>query len=185
MRLRGSRQLRSSCVVLPRGSSPCPAHTRCHEGHVAGRTKVMGRIDEQGNSHDSTGRFDGRIRIDPERSLSDELLAQYPDAEIVPVPASPGALDPFQAAHGNRGKLTWVVQGDDHETRLVEAESADAAAEYAAAEFSDQYDEEIGADSMSVLGAFRGTPGEVDAEDFVEMDGMDRSVAVRALREAD
>lgn len=145
----------------------------------------MGRIDEHGNSHDRTGRFDGRIRIDPERSLSEELLAQYPDAEPVPVPASLGALDPLQAVHGNRRKLTWVVQGDDHETRLVEAESADAAAEYAAAEFSDQYDEEIGADSMLVLGAFRGSPDEVDAEDFVEMDGMDRSVAVRALREAD
>lgn len=145
----------------------------------------MGRIDEQGNSHDRTGRFDGRIRIDPERSLSEELLAQYPDAELVPIPASLGALDPLRSAPGIRGKLTWVVQGDDHETRLIEAESADAAAEYAAAEFSEQYDEEIGADSMSVLGAFRGSPDEVDAEDFVEMDGMDRSVAVHALRQAD
>lgn len=77
------------------------------------------------------------------------------------------------------------MQGDDHETRLIEAESAEAAAAYAAAEFSDQYGEEISPESMSVVGAFRGSPEEVDVEDFVEMDGMDRSVAVRALRQAD
>lgn len=145
----------------------------------------MGRIDEQGNSHDNTGRFDGRIRIDPERSLSEELLAQYQDAVLAPIPTSPGALDPLRVAHGVHGQLTWVVQGDDHETRLIEAESADAAAEGVAAEFSAQYGEEISPESMSVLGAFRGSPEEVDAEDFVEIDGMDRAVAVRALQQAD
>ncbi|MCT2222493.1 hypothetical protein [Microbacterium paraoxydans] len=145
----------------------------------------MGRIDEQGNSHDTAGRFDGRIRIDPERSLSEELLAHYPEAESIPIPASPAAIDPFRAGVRLQGPLTWVVQGDDHETRLIEAESAEAAAAYAAAEFSDQYGEEISPESMSVVGAFRGSPEEVDVEDFVEMDGMDRSVAVRALRQAD
>lgn len=146
---------------------------------VAGRIRVMGQIDAHGNAHDAAGRFDGRIRIGPERSLAEEL-AQLPGLRNIPFTNSEKSLDPVRPHPSAQEQLTWVVQGDDHETRLIEAESSDAATE-----FSAQYGEEIDPETMCVLGAFHGSPEDVGEEDFADMEGMDRDTAVYALRQAD
>lgn len=184
MRPLGSRPLPSSCALSPLGLLSCPAHTRCHGIDVAGRIRVMGQIDAHGNAHDAAGKFDGRIRIDPERSLAEEL-AQLPGLSNIPFTNSEKSLNPLRPHPSAQEQLTWVVQGDDHETRLIEAESSEAAAEYAAAEFSAQYGEEIDPETMCVLGAFHGSSEDVGEEDFVDMEGMDRDTAVYALRQAD
>lgn len=48
----------------------------------------------------------------------------------------------------------YVIEGDDHEQRIVSAETAEDALEECALGFSDQYGEEYEADLLVVLGSY-------------------------------
>lgn len=61
----------------------------------------------------------------------------------------------------------WVIEGDDHEIRVVEAESANHAIELAAEQFTEQYGEPYSAAQCLVVGAFAGDIDEVDDLVFI------------------
>ncbi|MGN7187533.1 hypothetical protein [Microbacterium enclense] len=82
--------------------------------------------------------------------------------------------------------LVWAIAGDDHETRLIEADSLGDAVSIAASEFTAQYGEEYDPDLLTVAGAFRGEADDIERLTFVPVGGLvDERYARRALRNAD
>lgn len=74
----------------------------------------------------------------------------------------------------------WIVEGDDHEVRMIEALTASEAIEQAAGEFSDQYDAPYDEDLISVVGAFAGDSFDTDTLVFVPTTGAEDESAARA-----
>lgn len=72
----------------------------------------------------------------------------------------------------------WVVEGDDHEVRLVEALSANEATEMAASEFAGQYGE-YDEDLCRVVGAFTGDSFDTSTLVFIATAGADDESAAR------
>lgn len=76
----------------------------------------------------------------------------------------------------------WVIEGDDHEVRLIEAVTAQEAIEIAVSDFADQYEEPYDEDLCSVAGAFVGDSLDPEALVFVSTAGAeDESYAREAL----
>jgi len=57
----------------------------------------------------------------------------------------------------------WVIEGDDHEQRIIVANSESAAIEQAQADFEDQYGEPYGTDLLTVRGLFATEDGALAA----------------------
>lgn len=74
----------------------------------------------------------------------------------------------------------WLVVGDDHESELVAAASADEALGIAGEAFSDRYGDD--ADVLTVVGGFRGEDSYTDELVFVPSEGTDEREARRAIR---
>jgi len=122
----------------------------------------MGTIDSAGNMHRPAGSPDGG-KFTSRSNPAPNLALTEPDEQLV-----------------------WVVVGDDHEARLVEATSADDALETARSMFTADYDEDYGIDLLTVAGAFRGDIDDPEQLEFVPHDSLDdERSARRALHLAD
>lgn len=76
----------------------------------------------------------------------------------------------------------WVVEGDDHETRIVEAPDADDAIALVADSFSEQYGEPYDRGLCTIVGAFIGDIDDPDELEFVPTEHADNeSRALEAL----
>lgn len=76
----------------------------------------------------------------------------------------------------------WLVEGDDHEVELVEADTGQEALESAGQAFSERYDEPVSEDTLEIVGCFRGDVMDIDSLEFVPTPGAeDETRARRAL----
>lgn len=76
----------------------------------------------------------------------------------------------------------WVVEGDDHEARLIEAMSSTEAIEMAAEEFAAQYGN-YDAELCSVIGAFTGDSFDIGTLVFSPTPGAEDEAAAREALE--
>lgn len=107
----------------------------------------------------------------------------FPDGDPIGWAVAYKPLEPEPAAPAE--SLVWVIEGDDHEVRLIEASSLDQALESAACEFRDQYGD-YDEDVLHVAGAFRGDVDDPGSLEFVPQESIDNETyARRALRMAD
>ncbi len=100
-----------------------------------------------------------------------------------PEHAAETAADGHQIARIPQGPPTvWVVEGDDHEARVVEAPDADEAIALVADGFSEQYEEPYDRDLCSIVGAFVGDINDLDELEFVPTEhAQNESRALEAL----
>lgn len=76
----------------------------------------------------------------------------------------------------------WVVEGDDHEARVVEASDAQEAVALVADGFSEQYEEPYDRDLCTIVGGFVGDINDLDELEFVPTEHADNeSRALEAL----
>jgi len=93
--------------------------------------------------------------------------------------SSPDGQGP--ATGGPLGNV-WVVEGDDHEAEVVEADSAEDALEMALSAFRERYGR-YRRDLLVVAGCFRGDIDDLDSLDFVATpDAADEQYARRVLQ---
>ncbi|WP_433673868.1 hypothetical protein [Microbacterium gorillae] len=83
-------------------------------------------------------------------------------------------------------RLTWLVEGDDHEYVTVEALTADDALEEAAMVFTERYDERCNADSLELIAGFRDEDGTgySDGLKWVPGTGVGENDAYKIIDEA-
>lgn len=105
------------------------------------------------------------------------------DPTWCPEHAAATAADGFQIARIPQGPPSvWVIEGDDHEARVVEASDADEAISLAADDFSDQYGEFYDRELCTVVGAFVGDISDLDELEFVPTEyAQNESHALAAL----
>jgi hypothetical protein len=110
-----------------------------------------------------------------------DAAADGANVEQMPRPQEPGEA------------LVWVIEGDDHEVEIVEADSEDEALDAGAALFADRYgddDDDDGEyrsdprDIVRVAGAFRGDIDATDELEFVPVEGTTETAAYYALDNA-
>lgn len=93
------------------------------------------------------------------------------------------------AAHGQDSAAdngvfgnVWVVEGDDHEVEVVEADSAEDALDMAHSAFRERYGR-YSRDLLTVAGSFRGDIDDLDSLQFVAIpDAADEQYARRVLQ---
>lgn len=68
-------------------------------------------------------------------------------------------------------RLTWLVEGDDHEYVTVEALTAEDALEEAAMVFAERYDERCNADNLELIAGFRDEEGSGYSDDLTWVPG--------------
>lgn len=105
------------------------------------------------------------------------------DPAWCPEHAAETAADGHQIARIPQGPPTvWVVEGDDHEARIVEAPNAEEAIALAADGFSEQYEEPYDQDLCNIVGAFVGDINDLDELEFVPTEhAQNESRALEAL----
>ena len=107
------------------------------------------------------------------------------------------AIEEFPKPQEPGEEIVWLIEGDDHEVKLVEATTEEEAIEKAAELFEEQYDDEDDEDEgedrdptdvrdfLSVAGTFRGDiDGYSDELDFVPRDGLNENDAYNKLENA-
>lgn len=91
---------------------------------------------------------------------------------------------PGQDAAAGSGQFgnVWVVEGDDHEVEVVEADSAEDALEMAHSAFRERYGR-YSRDVLTIAGSFRGDIDDLDSLQFVAIpDAADEQYARRVLQ---
>lgn len=172
------------------------------------------------NARASSGQFGTQEHSDPDVTLNVGPLctegcgarAEYrlanvargyraPDSESVYCPvhaaiaASEGtAIEQFPKPVETGEEIIWLVEGDDHEMKLVEATSEEQAIELAADFFEEQYDDDDDdedreptdvRDFLSIVGTFRGDiDGYSDELEFAPYGDLRENDAYNALENA-
>ena len=77
----------------------------------------------------------------------------------------------------------WRIEGDDHESRLVEADCESDALDSALSDFREQYGR-YSAGVLFVVGQFTGDVDDIDSLEYVNGSGQSKSYALRALEYA-
>ena len=86
------------------------------------------------------------------------------------------------AADSGQFGNVWVVEGDDHEVEVVEADTPEDALESAHSAFRERYGR-YSRDVLTIAGSFRGDIDDLDSLQFVAIpDAADEQYARRVLQ---